>query len=258
MHPPQRVDHVDVAAYALGILDEGDHTAFQAHFAKCARCRAEYREFADLPMLLDQLKPAPDKRGKPARSPALPSKRVLAGALEQVSSTRSAHRRTVWLGAAAAAVLLVAVPTVVVTVANKGQSGQVAAPTVTVSVPAESTPYQPPETGTDVVAAARTVSGTNQETGVGATIGIEPETWGTKINLELRGIVGPMNCQLIAVTKSGELYTVISWKVPAAGFGVPASPEPLRIQGGLSVSSEDIAMFSLRRLDGTPMLDVQA
>jgi hypothetical protein len=257
MHAPQqRVDHVDVAAYALGILDEPDHAAFAEHFARCGRCRAEYREFADLPMLLDQLKPAPDKRGKPARSPALPGKRVLAGALEKVSTARQGRRRVFWLASAAAAVLLVAVPVVVANLAGR-QGSQVAGPTVTVQAPVETT-TQPTETGTDVVAGARTVSGTNQQSGVGATIGIEPETWGTKINLELRGIVGPLDCQLVAVSQSGDIYPVISWAVPAAGFGTPTSPEPLRIQGGLSLPAEDIAMFSVRRLDGTAMLDVPA
>ncbi|HET9140511.1 zf-HC2 domain-containing protein [Actinophytocola sp.] len=258
MHTPhQRVDHVDVAAYALGILDEPDHAAFAEHFARCARCRAEYREFADLPMLLDQLKPAPDKRGKPARAPALPGKRVLSGALERVSTVRQGRRRVVWLGAAAAAVLLVAVPVVVGNLAGR-QNTPVAGPTVTVKAPAETTTNLPPETGTDVVAGARTVSGTSPQSGVGATIGIEPETWGTKINLELRGVVGPLDCKLVAVSQGGDTYDVISWSVPPAGFGVPSSPEPLRIQGGLSLPAEDIAMFSVRRPDGTAMLDVPA
>ncbi|PKK12310.1 zf-HC2 domain-containing protein [Thermomonospora sp. CIF 1] len=36
-----RVEHTDVGAYVLGLLEEGDRRTFEEHLAGCARCRAE-------------------------------------------------------------------------------------------------------------------------------------------------------------------------------------------------------------------------
>ncbi|WP_018658395.1 zf-HC2 domain-containing protein [Actinomadura flavalba] len=44
MNPP--VEHTDVAAYALGVLEPGDRAAFETHLASCARCRDELAALA--------------------------------------------------------------------------------------------------------------------------------------------------------------------------------------------------------------------
>ncbi|GAB3463783.1 hypothetical protein GCM10027436_75210 [Actinophytocola sediminis] len=57
----------------LGILDTPDEAAYEEHFAQCEQCRREFIEMADLPAILDTVKPAkPDKQGQPERQPALP------------------------------------------------------------------------------------------------------------------------------------------------------------------------------------------
>lgn len=45
--------HFDVAAYALGVLDDDDAEAFERHLDDCAQCRAELLENQELPGLLD-------------------------------------------------------------------------------------------------------------------------------------------------------------------------------------------------------------
>ncbi|MCT2583677.1 anti-sigma factor family protein [Actinophytocola gossypii] len=50
--------HVDVGAYVLGIFDPPDEAAYEEHFAQCERCRREFIELADMPSVLDTLKPA--------------------------------------------------------------------------------------------------------------------------------------------------------------------------------------------------------
>ncbi|WP_440901908.1 zf-HC2 domain-containing protein, partial [Actinosynnema sp.] len=47
-------NHVDVAAYVLGILDEDEVDAFENHLAQCRRCALDLRDFAQLPDLLDE------------------------------------------------------------------------------------------------------------------------------------------------------------------------------------------------------------
>jgi hypothetical protein len=49
-------DHVDVAAYVLGALDESDNALFERHLATCPRCQAELDELSGLPSLLDQVR----------------------------------------------------------------------------------------------------------------------------------------------------------------------------------------------------------
>src|SRR5436309_1414408 len=140
--------HVDVAAYVLGILDDPDDAAFSQHFAHCPRCRAEFRELSDLPRLLDQVKPNRVDR-KRSRPPAAPSKQVLARALEEINATRGTRRRhSRWL-VAAAAVLVLAVGSVLAW----QLTGRSSTPG-TQAAPASSQPPAPTSTtstGTDVV-----------------------------------------------------------------------------------------------------------
>ena len=49
-------DHVDVAAYVLGALDESENALFERHLATCPRCQAELDELSGLPSLLDQVR----------------------------------------------------------------------------------------------------------------------------------------------------------------------------------------------------------
>jgi hypothetical protein len=253
MSAPRSVDHVDVAAYVLGILDEPEDAAFSQHLAQCARCRAELRDLADLPPLLDQLKPLPRTR-KRSKQPAVPSKEVLGRALDQITSERRQRRRTTWLAAAAAAVLLVSIP-VVVWQAGRGNDGPTAGPPVAASAPS-STTTETTTTTTGDVAGAGSWTGSNADTGVKASINLVPVSWGTQVTLELRGITGPIQCQLVAVSKQGLRQVVTSWGVPAAGFGVPGSPAPLVVSGGVGFVQGDIIRFEVRREGGPDLLHV--
>jgi hypothetical protein len=48
--------HYDVAAYALGVLDDDESQAFELHLDDCAQCRAELLDSQELPGLLDEIK----------------------------------------------------------------------------------------------------------------------------------------------------------------------------------------------------------
>ncbi|SEF83549.1 Putative zinc-finger [Thermomonospora echinospora] len=56
--------HTDVGAYALGLLEEDDRRAFEAHLAGCAACRAE---LAGLAGVADALRDVRDERTGPGR-----------------------------------------------------------------------------------------------------------------------------------------------------------------------------------------------
>ncbi|GII53349.1 hypothetical protein Pth03_17380 [Planotetraspora thailandica] len=48
--------HFDVAAYALGVLDDGDVEAFEAHLDECADCRRELLDAGETLDMLEDLK----------------------------------------------------------------------------------------------------------------------------------------------------------------------------------------------------------
>jgi anti-sigma factor RsiW len=48
--------HHDVAAYALGVLDEEDHEEFQRHLMACEECQIELRELSEVPGFLDAVR----------------------------------------------------------------------------------------------------------------------------------------------------------------------------------------------------------
>jgi hypothetical protein len=243
--------HVDVAAYVLGILDDPDEATYSQHFAQCRTCRTEFRELADLPHLLDQLKPAPAAR-KRSKQPAMPSKQVLSRALEEIDSARHGQRVKVWLGAAASIIVLLTVSLLIWQFSGDNTQNPVA------QGPSDPTSEPPTTTGSlpTGVASARTVRAENPTTGVSASITMEPEAWGTKVGLELRGVMGPTKGQLVAVSKLGESQVVSNWQVPASGFGVPNSPEPLRVPGSTGLDLENIERFDIRRDNGSDLLVV--
>ena len=55
-------EHFDVAAYALGVLDDCDTEAFERHLDVCPGCREELALFSEVPGLLDK---APKERTIP-------------------------------------------------------------------------------------------------------------------------------------------------------------------------------------------------
>lgn len=59
--PSEPVEHTDVGAYALGVLDDAEAARFEEHLAGCDRCAAELDDLMDLPPLLAEVREsAPD------------------------------------------------------------------------------------------------------------------------------------------------------------------------------------------------------
>ncbi|GGP68112.1 anti-sigma factor family protein [Streptomyces melanogenes] len=250
--PEYQSEHEAVAAYALGILDDAEATAFEAHLAGCDLCAAELDQLGGMEPLLATLKEFPGPAARPLR-PAPPS--MSERLIDEVAVQRAKRRRrTTYLVAAAAALIIGGPAIAVVATSDDGGTHQAA--------PAEPHPTSPAEDAffnhmTQKVAA------TDATTGVTATVGTEKKGWGTHTVLQLKNVKGPLKCSLIAIGKDGEQETVTTWAVPKWGYGIKDSPHkeaeyPLYVHGGTAMNRDQIDHFEVRTLDGKALVDVPA
>ncbi|MFF5111232.1 anti-sigma factor family protein [Streptosporangium sp. NPDC000509] len=233
-----RVEHTDVGAYALGILGEPDRTAFSDHLATCPSCTAELRELSGVADALAGIGPLRDDaagagEGNPAEVVNLLRRRRTAD--------RRARRGTFVIGAAAAVTLVAG--GIAAGTAISGESG---------NVPVGHSAHGPAEeayrTGTPLAGKGAS--------GVTGGLVLETKGWGTHAVLELKGVKGPLECELVAVSPTGERRVVTGWAVPERGYGVPGSPEPLYVHGGVAWGPAGIDHFEVRTNGGDTLLTV--
>lgn len=228
-------DHIDVGAYVLGILDPPEQEAFAKHFANCARCRAEYRELADLPRLLEQI--------KPEITPA-PSIQALDGALAEIAASRRGRRRNLWLAAAAAGVLVVSLPIAVwQSTGGDPQSPPQARP------PAESLSHAPSTAESTAVAGARTLTATDPKTKATMILTVDGDSSATTVDLQLFAVAGPAEGRLIAVTRTGHREEVTPWEM---GVDEPSA----QARGTVDIPILEIVGFELRQKNGPVKIDI--
>ncbi|MEV1020877.1 zf-HC2 domain-containing protein [Streptomyces sp. NPDC050264] len=258
-HEPAGDVHEAVGAYALGILDDAESSAFEAHLATCERCAAQLEEFAGMEPMLAALADLPARRDAPAvrqvgeSLAAAPSSRLADSLLGEVARRRAKKRRRgLYLVAAAAALIIGGPLTVMAVTDGGGTTGSVAEPHPT--SPAEDAFFHHMD---------EKVQATDATTKVSATIGMEKKAWGTHTVLQLKNVKGPLKCSLVAVAKNGERETVTTWAVPKWGYGIASSPHesakyPLYVHGGAAFDRNQIARFEVETLDGKRLVEVNA
>lgn len=246
--------HETVGAYALGILDDAEATAFEAHLATCEWCGQQLDELAGMEPMLAALADLPAAQGTPAIGESLsarPSPRLAERLVDEVSQRRAVKRRRGMYLVAAAAALIIGGPLTVMAVS--GGDGGTKTPAAMATSPAKAA-FQ---TMTDKVTA------TDPKTSVKATVAVEPKDWGTHAVLQLSNVKGPLKCSLIAVGKNGERETVTSWSVPDWGYGIPGATteqakNPLYVHGGAAFKPNQIDHFEVMTFDGKQLVQVKA
>jgi hypothetical protein len=223
--------HVDVGAYVLGVLDDADASRFEAHLQYCAVCSQEFDSLAGLtPILAEFAQSAPDVQSLVAR----PSEGLLDNLIGEVAAKRSqGKRRRLYLVAAAAA-LIIAGPAVATVVTSDDGAGK---------APSQS------------VIAGDVHSRTDPDTKVQADVGVQDKDWGAKVGLRLSNLKGPLKCDLVAISKTGEEQVVTTWSVPNWGYGINGRP-PLEVTGGAAMKSAEIDRFEVRTLKGDRLVSV--
>jgi hypothetical protein len=236
-----QVEHTDVGAYALGLLEAGDRLAFEAHLQGCGACQAELRDLTGTAGALFELgggaaQPgaAPGRAGG-ADEPSAPPAPVIDMVRRKRRADRRFRRAAYVLGAAAAGVALAAGIGIGTTMNDEG-------------------PVQKPPP-TQAITGER-FQASNASTGASGTVGLVDKGWGTQVSLELRGIRGPLKCHLEAVAEDGERSVVAGWSVPNEGYGVPDQPKPLTMQGGTGLARQQINRFEVRLDSGGTLLTI--
>ncbi|MFI1566263.1 anti-sigma factor family protein [Streptomyces sp. NPDC020490] len=243
-------EHETVGAYALGILDDAEATAFEAHLAGCEWCAQQLDELAGMEPMLAALADLPGS-GSPAIGESLsakPSPRLAEKLVDEVVVRRKTRTRRNFFALAASVALIAGGPLAVL--AATGDSN---------------------DTGTQAAGPAQAafqsmgdrVSATDPSTHVSATVAMEKKDWGTHAVLQLKNVKGPLKCSLIAVGKNGERETVTSWSVPNWGYGIQDAQteqarNPLYVHGGAAFTPNQIDHFEVMTFDGKKLVAVDA
>ncbi|MFI8187200.1 anti-sigma factor family protein [Streptomyces sp. NPDC085946] len=257
---PAPNEHETVGAYALGLLDDAEATAFEAHLATCEWCAQQLDELAGMEPMLAALADLPGA-GTPAIGESLsakPSPRLVEKLVDEVAERRAQKRRRNFYMVAAAGALIIGGP--FVAVATSGGGG------------GDGGGGGGGATNRPVVASAAEeafglmtdkVSATDPDTKVTATIALQEKPYGTDAVLELKNVKGPEKCSLIAVGKNGERWTLTSWSVPNWGYGLPdaktdQAKQPLYIQGAAAPQPNEIDHFEVMTFEGERLVEVDA
>lgn len=188
-----------LGVYVLGAADTAERMRLEAHLPGCARCRAELRRLAPLPGLLAAIpESVRDAAPSSGRRARLP---------------RPARALVTRPRAAAAA----------------GLAG-VAAAALTVGLWLSSS-------ASGVPAQAVTLSGADPATNVSATATLTATSWGTSIQLELRGLPENVECHLVVRSRAGQSEVSGAWdawqrgpvSVPASAAWLPSDIASLQI-----------------------------
>ena len=213
-------EHTDVGAYALGLLEDQDRAAFESHLATCEACRAELETLSAVGVLLRGMEPVhvPGDASPPV------------DLLHRRAAVSRRRRSTLMIVSAAACVALL--------------GGGIA-------VGLASAPNQ-----SQAALTGQLHSASNPANGATGTVGLVAKGWGTQVQLDLAGVKGPQECELIAVSKSGARKTVTGWFVPAPGEGVPGHPAHLLVAGGTAIALGDLARLEVIVVNGPVLLTI--
>ncbi|MCG5214016.1 zf-HC2 domain-containing protein [Streptosporangium soli] len=237
------IEHTDVAAYALGLLEEPDRRAFAAHLPGCPSCTAELAELSGMASVFAGVEPLDDDRGRPPEPPEPPEPpaALLDLLRRRKAADRRARRGTFVIGIAAAAALAAGGVAVGATMAGGGTAP-----------PAGHSAHGPAE---EFYLQGEPIAGQGAP-GVSGGVVLEAKAWGTHAALELKGIRGPLECELIAVSRSGDRRVVTGWAVPDEGYGTTGSPGALYVHGGSALRPGEIDRFEVTTTTGSTLLTI--
>jgi hypothetical protein len=253
MNAPDAI-HKDVAAYALGILDEEGTAEFEFHLAGCPTCAMELESLLPVTALLSQV----DGDSVVGAEEMVREGRMLDEMVNAVAYDRSQVRARRFLALAAGVVAIVLVGALSVLAGTSvGRNEAPPAAAGTTSAKARTTGGTGPGIGgpfSDLP--GEKFQATDADTKVSANVALQGTEWGTQVSLLVSSIKGPLTCQLVAVGEDGVGEIVYTWSVPAKGYGTDLNPQPLLLQGATAVPRADMVRMEIQSVDeaGRPAL----
>ena len=201
---------MSLGVYVLGAADAGERARVEAHLPGCPACQAELMRLAPLPGLLA------DVPGDLRPQGTLPG-----AAAGRVASARTRGRpQQRWPVAAVAPAGTGARP------GRRWRVAAVAASAVAVAGAAGGFWLAGTGTGTAPRPATVTLSGANPAMRVSATAALTTTSWGTSIQLHLRGLPLNVPCRLIVHSRTGATEVSGVWDAWSDGpISVPASAD---------------------------------
>ena len=241
--------HFDVAAYALGVLDEHDASQFEDHLIECPACAVELESFLQVADILADVDADALVATEESRRDGLVLKKMIG---EVKKERRRANSRRLY--SLAAAVVVFAMLSIGALFAGGKwfapdvQQGPVAQRS---SGPTELDPL-PPGTGTGIggtALAGEAIGSTDARSGVRLDAGLEPKDWGTQVQFAVANIKGPLTCRLVLVRTDGGTEVMSTWTVGEKGWGTAAQPDPLLLQGVTALPRDAIAHLQVQSVD---------
>lgn len=243
-----RADHMDVAAYALGVLDAQDAERFEEHLATCWACAAELETMVPVVGMLAGI----DGEAMAALEQTHTDPALLDRTLVAVRRDRRRTRVRQLLATAAAVVVF------------GGLSGVAAGflggdpPATPQAAPTQSVPTAAPSPGPtssgEGIGGDKEFEGdpheaTDPGTGVKTTMWLAKKEYGTQINVLLSRLPGPRTCRLLVVRKNSTSEVVGTWSVPGSGYGTNQNQLSLQLSASTSAPLGDIQKLQVQSVD---------
>jgi hypothetical protein len=248
-----RVDHMDVAAYALGVLDEQDMERFEEHLATCWACAAELETMVPVVGLLSDI----DEESITALEQTHTNPVLLDRTLVALRTHRRRARFRQVLATAAAVVVFGGLTGVVFSnLSDSSTTPPIAGPTTAPLDPPGSRPGNPsgPNIGGNDQEGDQ-VDVTDATTGVRATFFLISKDFGTRMDFILGRLPGPRTCRLVVVRENGSTEVVSTWSVPEGGYGTNANPQQVTLSAATATKLDDIKHFEVQEVDSRGRTD---
>jgi len=238
--------HFDVAAYALGVLDERDATRFEDHLIECPSCAVELESFLRVAdVLADVDADALVAAEESAKDGILLQKTIGTVARER---HRANSRRLYSLAAAVVAFVVLSIGALFAGGQWFGPDQQSPPTAQRSSGPTQLDPLPPgdgPGIGGTELTGER-VANTDARSGVRLDAALAPKDWGTQVQFVVSNIKGPQTCRLVAVRTDGSSEVLSTWTVQEKGWGTAQRPEPLMLPAVTALPRADIAHLQVQ------------
>jgi hypothetical protein len=243
--------HFDVAAYALGVLDERDANHFEDHLIDCPACAVELESFLHVADILADV----DADALVATEDSEKSGLVLKKMIRTVSSERRRANSRKLFSLAAAVVVFAMLSIGALFAGGKwlAPSGGTQKPVAQGSAgPTQLDPLPLNKDGGGFggtpLAGAR-IGTTDARSNVRLDAGLETKDLGTQVQFAVSNIKGPKICRLVAVRPDGSTEVLSTWEVGAKGWGTAERPEPLLASAVTALSRDQIAHLTVQEVD---------